>query len=296
MSRLAIHLFGRFRIRRGDAAELAIDAAKAQELLAYLLLHRQRACRREAVAEVLWPESSPAQARKYIRQSLWQLQTALDESGDGRRDPAVIVVDQEWLHITPNPDVWLDVAVLDSALELCQAAAARDLTLDQADALREAAKIYQGELLESWTQEWCLYERERLAIGHLQVLDKLMEFCEAQRAYDEAVEYGAEILRVDPARERTHRSLMRLHYLAGDRAMAVRQFVRCREALHNELNVEPSARTRAVYEQVMADDVAGSTAADPALNLTALRSLLELVDSHIQSALEQLDRLAGTRA
>jgi hypothetical protein len=78
--------------------------------------------------------------------------------------------------------------------------------------------------------------------------------------------------------------------------MAVRQFVRCREALHNELNVEPSARTRAVYEQVMADDVAGSTAADPALNLTALRSLLELVDSHIQSALEQLDRLAGTRA
>ncbi len=289
MSTLAIHLFGRFRIRRGDTADLPIDAAKAQELLAYLLLNRRRAFRREALAELLWPDSSPLQARKYFRQTLWQLQTALSEQD-------VLLVDQEWLRINPAADLWVDVASLESALELCQGGAGKDLTPSQADALRAAARMYLGELLEAWTHEWCVYERERLAIGHLQLLDKLMDFCEAHRAYEEAVEYAGEILRADPVRERTHRGLMRLHYLAGDRAQALRQFGRCRDALRNELDVEPSARTRALYQQVLADEMVPSNATDGALNVAGLRSLLEVLDSHIQSALEQLDRLAGSRA
>jgi DNA-binding SARP family transcriptional activator len=296
MSTLAIHLFGRFRIQHGNAEDLPIDAAKAQELLAYLLLNRRRACRREALADLLWPDSSLVQARKYFRQTLWQLQAALGEHAAGEPSQEVLLVDQEWLRINPAADLWVDVASLESALELSRGGSGQDLTPSQADELRAGARVYLGELLEAWTHEWCVYERERLAIGHLQLLDKLMDFCEAHRAYEEAVEYGGEILRTDPVRERTHRNLMRLHYLAGDRAQALRQFGRCREALRNELDVEPSARTRAVYQQVLADEIVPSSATDAAMNVAGLRSLLEVLNSHIQSALEQLDRLAGSRA
>ena len=44
--------------------------------------------------------------------------------------------------------------------------------------------------------------------------------------FAEPLAYGARILHCDRARERTHRRLMRLHFLAGDRTAALRQYPR----------------------------------------------------------------------
>jgi DNA-binding SARP family transcriptional activator len=300
VSKLDVHLFGRFRVGRSEQTHVAIEGAKAQELFAYLLLNRRRSCRRETLAEVLWPENSAAQARKYFRQTLWQLQLALGEDGPVREDrSSTLLVEQEWLRINPDAQVWLDVDVLESAMELCQGTPGTELTSTQANALRRAVRLYDGELLESWPQEWCLYERERLLLGYLQLLDKLMAFCEAHHAYEEAVEYGVQSLHTDRARERTHRNLMRLHYLAGDRAEAVRQYARCCEALREELDVEPSAKTKGLYEQILAERLEmPAPVGDPsdvAASLAALRSLLVGFDAHIRSAFEHLERLAGSR-
>jgi DNA-binding SARP family transcriptional activator len=302
MSRLTIHLLGRLQVCRESATEVAIEGAKAQELLAYLLVHRRRAWRREALAEVLWPETPTAQAKKYFRQTLWQLQTALDEGSNTARTEhaAVLLVDLEWLRINPAADLWLDIAQLESVIDQCQGIAGHDLTESQAEAVREGVQVYIGDLLEAWPQEWCLYERERLAVNYLQLLEKLMGFCEARQRYDEAIEYGGRILRTDRARERTHRRLMRLHYLAGDRAEALRQFARCRDALRDELDVEPSARTKALRDEILADqvqlpveDARAPTEIDAAV--VALRLLLDGFDAHVRSALEQLERLAQSR-
>jgi DNA-binding SARP family transcriptional activator len=300
MSALTIHLFGRFQVRGGDHDHLPIDGAKVQELFAYLLLHRRRSCRRETLAEVLWPDSSAAQARKYFRQTLWQLQVALGEDKPGRGPGrGLLLVELEWLRLDPAADIWLDVQTLESALDLTQAVAGRDLTASQAEAARAAVRVYGGDLLEAWPYEWCLYERERLLLGYLQLLDKLMGFCETHRAYDEAVEYAAQILRTDRGRERTHRNLMRLYYLAGDRAEALRQYARCTRALRDELDVAPSARTRALYDQILADRLEGpplsASPSDIDGSVAALRSLLDGFDSHVRSAIQQLEHAARSR-
>jgi DNA-binding SARP family transcriptional activator len=305
VAHICIRLFGRFQLRRAAGDPVAVDGAKVQELLAYLLIHRRRACRREALADVLWPETAAAQARKYFRQTLWQLQVALDGTGDDPSGARVLIAEPEWLQINPAAAVWLDVDVLESALDTAQGIAGKDLTLSQAAILREAVRVYDGDLLEAWPHEWCLYERERLLVGYLQILDKLMGFCEAQHAYDEAVDYGAQILRTDRARERTHRHLMRLHYLAGDRSEALRQYGRCVEALRAELGVAPSAKTRALHAAILADRLeppaspaptSGSQAVAIKPSLEALRSLLLGFDSHIRSAIAELERLASSRA
>ena len=46
-------------------------------------------------------------------------------------------------------------------------------------------------------------------------------------------------LLTDPARERTHRRLMRLKYLAGYRAEALRQYDRCAAILQEEFGCFP---------------------------------------------------------
>jgi hypothetical protein len=85
------------------------------------------------------------------------------------------------------------------------------------------------------------------------MLDKLMGHCEAIRAYEMGLSYGSMILRYERARERTHRRMMRMYYLNGDRTKALRQFKRCTDVLNNELGVRPSKRTVALYQELQTD-------------------------------------------
>jgi DNA-binding SARP family transcriptional activator len=83
----------------------------------------------------------------------------------------------------------------------------------------------------------------------------MMDFCESRRLYENGLAYGEQILRYDRARERTHRKLMRLFYLAGDRTAALRHYEKCVAALREELGVEPAKRTRLLYRQIEADQL-----------------------------------------
>jgi len=97
---------------------------------------------------------------------------------------------------------------------------------------------------------------------YLSMLDKLLAYSEEHSEYDSGRGYGDTILRYDRAREQTHRQLMHLKYMAGDRTGALRQYERCAAALQEELSVKPERRTKTLYEQIRADklndaDVAG---------------------------------------
>jgi len=164
-------------------------------------------------------------------------------------------VDPDWVRLNPKADLWLDVAVFEQAYGLAQGTPGAELDTATARALQEASQLYQGDLLEGWYQDWLLCERERLQNLYLAMLDKLMSYCEAHQEYEIGLAYGARILRFDRASERTHRRLMRLHYLAGDRTAALRQYQRCVAALEDELGVKPAKRTVALYEQICADRI-----------------------------------------
>ena len=120
----------------------------------------------------------------------------------------------------------------------------------KAEGLRLAVQLYRGDLLEGSYQDWCLYERERLQNIYLAMLDKLSGYCEASGEYEQGQDYSTRILRHDPARECTHRRLMRLQYLAGDRSAALRQYVRCVTVLEDELGVKPDRQTVALYDEI----------------------------------------------
>lgn len=252
MDTLRISLFGRFQIERGGETLTDLYPRKLQELFCYLLLYRDCPHPRETVATVLWGDSSTAQSKKYLRQALWQFQTAMN-SRNRESEPCVLLVDPDMLCVNPAAGLWLDVDVFERAIARTQGTAGADLDPQQVQALCDAVDLYWGDLLEGWYQDWCLYERERLQNMYLALLDKLMDYCEAHDQYEAGLNYGSRILRHDQARERTHRRLMRLHYLAGDRTAALRQYDCCVQALNRELAVRPAARTVTLYEQIRAE-------------------------------------------
>jgi DNA-binding SARP family transcriptional activator len=254
MSILRIHLFEKFCVRRNEQVLDGFDARKVQELFCYLLLHRDHSLPRETLAGLLWPETTTAQSKKNLRQTLWQLQTALGSQNESTFN-RLLLVEPDWVQLNSEANLWLDVAVFEQAYNLAQKIPGQQLDSSIAQLLIETVQFYQGPLLEGWYQDWCLLERERLQNIYLAMLDKLMSYCEVHQDYETGLLYGLRIMCYDRARERTHRRMMRLYYFLGDRAEALRQYERCAAALEEELGISPSKSTIAIYKQIQADQL-----------------------------------------
>ncbi len=307
MSRLSVRLFGRLSVSRNDAALDGLTACKVQELLCYLLLHRDRTHSRETLAGLLWGDCSTPQSRKYLRQALWQLQAALSPHGEPP-EARTLLVESANVRLD-SAGIWLDIAVFERAFELIRGIPSDQLDAATAVALHEAAELYQGHLLEGWYQDWCLSERERLQDLYLTMLDKLMDYCVAHREYDSAIAYGGRILRHDRARECTHQRLMRLQYLAGDRGAALRQYQRCVAALSEDLGVEPSEITTALHEDIrigrlqskvatpvskVASDIAAGPLVDVMSRLRQLEAALVGLQQQVQEHIGAVGELLGS--
>jgi DNA-binding SARP family transcriptional activator len=250
MPNLSFQLFGKFGAR-DDAQPLNGLDGKDQELLSFLLIRGQQHHPREALAAMLWGETSTERSKKYLRQSLWHLQSVL-ESGD-REAASHLLIEHDWLRLNPANRPWCDVEEFEKALTAAEGISGRQLTEIQAEQLKEAAVLYRDDLLVGWYQEWVLFERERLQNKYLLLLDKLIVYSETHQEYEQGQTYATRILRYDPARERTHRELMRLYYLSGDRTAALRQYERCVIALQRELAVKPERRTIDLCEQIKSE-------------------------------------------
>jgi len=278
MCTLKIYLFGKLQVQLGDRVLDTLNTRKVQELFVYLLLHGQRLHCREVLAALLWDKSTTTQSLKYLRQTLWQLQTALD-SNPATDQAGLLLIDSEWIGLNSQADVWLDTAAFEKAFACVQGLRrGRALDPECVQALQNAVEFYRGDLLEGWYQDWCLYERERLQNLYLAMLDNLMDYCESQHDYQTGVNYGLRILRHDQARERTHRQLMRLYYLADDRTAALRQYECCVAALNEELGVEPAQSTVTLYNQIRAGGLDESPLSQTHLNQTVDALLPEILD------------------
>jgi len=257
MHSLRITLFGQLRLQNGNAQQLVdVEPRRAQELLCYLLLHRDRLHEREKVATLMWPDSSSKQSKRYLRQALWQLRSALSILP---RKSQLIFTDHEQIGIDPVANFWLDIAAFERTCTALEKKAGCDLNPTEMQMLHRAHEYYAADLLEGWWTDWCIYERERYQHMYLIALDKLLDYSEAHHHYEAGLAYGERILQFDRARESTHRQLMRLHHMAGYRSAALHQYESCVTILADELGVAPAQSTIALYEQVRADQLPAQT-------------------------------------
>ncbi len=307
---LNVRLFGKFRLYTREQSLEQFVVGKAREMFCYLLTHRQRPIAREILASILWGECTTEHSRKYLRKALWQFQrplTSLTMTGTG----GFLKIEDEWVGIDPHANIWLDVAEFEQAFAGSHAASHQQEDCDCINVLEPAVSLYEGDLLEGWYQDWCLYERERLQNMYLTMLDKLVCCSEARHEYERGIEYGLRILRCDRAHEVAHQRLMRIRYLAGDRAGAIRQYEHCAAALKEELGVPPSERTRDIYQKICFDhpldsssepltETLGGTSEhavrDALARLRELKATLASLQSAIDETETRVAKLLGSHA
>lgn len=244
-----IRLLGQFTVQV-DGVAIELTARPAQSLFAYLLLNPV-AHRRERLAGLLWPDSSETNARRNLRQALWQIRRALAEQAD-----ALLVVDEVTVAFNTAADYWLDVECIARPLE--EAGAADDLI--------SAIAVYTGELLPGFYDEWVQLEREQIQAQFERKLTLLLErLVEAQRWAD-ILHWGERWIALGYTPEPAYRALMMAHAGLGDMASVAESYRRCVEALARDLDVEPSAQTRALYERLRTGEGAPPPVARPVVS------------------------------
>jgi len=145
-------------------------------------------------------------------------------------------------------------------------------------------------------EDWTLYDRERLRLGYLGVRQKLMLHHGAYGRFEAALDHAERILEIDPAREKIHRHLMRLYALNGDRNAALAQFKRCKQVLHDELNLKPMRETRQLYSLIKdnrfeRNQPADETTSLPNRNVVSRLHSLQRLANRIHTELRTLEKL-----
>jgi len=220
-----------------------------QSLLAYLLLKGNRGHPREVLADIFWGDFSERSARSCLRTTLWRLRRQLEPDGIPRGTYLVATSTGE-VSFNRESEYWLDVEVFETQVDLVLATPADTIEATQARRLESALKLYTGELMEGFYDDWVLRERERLRSMYLNSLIRLMQFYRRQGFYEQSLAYGQKVLDQDPVREDIHQAMIRLYLESGQRTLAMRQYEACHKILAVELGISPMEETQALYTQI----------------------------------------------
>lgn len=195
---------------------------------------------RSKLATMFWGGAGREQARQSLRQSLSVLKRVLSVQ------PRILLVESD--------RVALDHSSIDVDVTEFERLAIRGSPRD----LEQAAALYAGDLLdgidvnEEAFEDWLRAERARLREMAVHALTRLAPYQARSGSPESAIQTAVRLLALDPLREETHRTLIRLYAQQGRLGDAARQYQACVSALRTELGVEPTEETRRVYREIVA--------------------------------------------
>ncbi|HEY3783167.1 MAG TPA: BTAD domain-containing putative transcriptional regulator [Fimbriimonadaceae bacterium] len=261
----------------------AVNTNRLQALLAAITLHPGSPQSRASLALNLWPESGDAQARTNLRQLIYHLRRALPSECEN------VVYDN---HFVCWQGGSVDASEFEAALEQGIKFEKSKDSQRAKEQLGLAVELYKDDLLPDLNDEWLVIPREQLREGYLEALIRLARFKEAEGDLDGAIRDSAKLLALDPLRETTYLSLMRMNMLNGNKAAALRIYHQCLRTLRRELGALPCREVEDLYEKALKTDEAPSavplrdaTAPGSRYPLIGRKTELESVRSFLQSQL-----------
>jgi predicted ATPase/DNA-binding SARP family transcriptional activator len=238
-----IEMLGWLRAVQGEQVVSRFRTRKTGALLAYLAFHLQRSHTREALIELLWPESAPELGRNSLSKALTSLRHQLEPPSV----PAGAVIMANRDHVQLNPAAVIpDVAAFETALR--NAARTRSST-ERVQWLTEAVELYRGELLPGQFDDWILQERQRLSEAFSEALDQLVCALQESGAPHAALQWARRAVAADPLREEAHHHLIRLLLAADQPDAALRQYQELQRLLA-EIGAAPDPEIQALVQKI----------------------------------------------
>ena len=240
--RLAVRALGPFAVWRGSEPVDARDwkREKARQIFQLLLTYPRQWFYREQIIDHLWPHLPPDAAERDFKVALSALNRAL-EPGRARGASPFFVTRRESVYgLNPAAPIAVDTD------DFQRLAASDDVAQ-----LREALALYQEDYLpDAVYEDWSAAERQRLRHLYLLTAERLARHLLQAKQWDEAIQVCQTILARDNCWEGAYRLLMRAYAAQDNRPQVHSVYQRCVATLDEELGVEPSPTTQALFQEL----------------------------------------------
>lgn len=205
--------------------------------LFFLILSDPRGWTKEALGELLWPDSTPAQLKLRFKNTVYRLRRALQQD--------VILFEGDRYSFNRSLDYEYDVEQFWEQLNQANEATTPK---KKVKALQTAMQLYQGEYLPEVSGAWVLPEQERLRQAFQGAGLQLARLHLEAGQLDQALEVTDRLQTADPCLEEAYLIAMQAQATAGNRPAVARLYEKLSQTLAQELGTAPSALTKKLYQ------------------------------------------------
>jgi len=278
---LNVQMLGGFGLQIDGTSVKPVPSRSASSLLAFLIIHRDRAQTRDLLAGRFWPNLPEDKARRRLSHALWQIQSVADAAlagGEDEPDPVaggtraddksdegvegLLERTPQTVQLNPRLTVVVDAEVFQRRLDEVERRYRTQRRGTGGPDLASVVDSYHGDLLSGHYDEWIDDQRKRVRDRYLAALDQLVQMNVGQADYESALRYARALVAAEPFSEEWHRAVIRLHALNGHPTAALRHFEEYREAAFRELGTDPDPATAELIERVVKDAASPAVVVD----------------------------------
>ncbi|MFI5593374.1 AfsR/SARP family transcriptional regulator [Amycolatopsis sp. NPDC051758] len=246
---MEFRLLGPIEVRDATGS-LALGGAKARTLLAALLLAPGRVVATDRLVDIIWDDEPPPTARALIQTYVSTLRRAI-----GDHDTEIIHTRSPG-YLARVGDDSLDWRRFELFAAQGRSAVADGRHREASNAFRTAETLWRGPALDGVRSRILATEAARLDEQRIAVIEaRITADLELGRT-DELVGELTVLVGQHPTRATLRRQLMLALYRAGRTADALTVFRQGRDALIDELGIEPEAELTQLHEAILRSDPA----------------------------------------
>ena len=249
-----VRMFGGLEVSVGGRAIRERDwkKRKARLLFAMLAARRGQDVPRDQVFEHLWPDMDEERSKNNLY-VIWSTMKSvlMDGSNAGGKSP--YVENTRGVCRVARDLVRSDLDEFEESLSAAKSAEGAGELRAAVRWYERLSELYRGDLLPGDIyDDWFAGLRDHYRIvfvdGMLRASQLLMDADDPGNA----LVFVRRAIQSDPFREDLYQCALRCQIAAGQRSAAIDTYFQCRSRLADELGLDPSVETRALYDQILA--------------------------------------------
>lgn len=226
-----IQCFGQYLVPRlEDGKSVDFPTAKAEELLAFLLVHREMNISKWMICESLWPEHEPRKAEQNLHTTVFRMKKTLLENG---------------IHIHLSSKKGFYHFQLQEACDYVRFEELRQqgtelLAKSPAEA-EQVLRMYKGALFGYKDYNWCEAAREQANQSFRDLARALARYYIREGEYQLAHSFLQYVLSIVPYEEEAHEMILQIYLHWKDRTSFYMHYNKMKETLKQEMGVDSTA-------------------------------------------------------
>lgn len=244
-----IRMFSSFEVEYDGKVITEADnrSAKLWLLLAYLICNRHKPITQRMLLEDLW--NSDSTETNVLKATLHRLRQMLSEHFGEEFGHGFIVCQKKIYSIAEEYELLCDFEQFDLLHKQTKKVKSDD---EKFSLYREMFELYRGEILEdfsdaSWIMSWSVQYRS----VYLELIQNILEICERQQRYKEALEILSRAGEVMKYEESIYVPLIRILVRMGKYADAIQVYGRLNDMLSVTYGVKPSKEAKNLYNEAL---------------------------------------------